>query len=78
VCWYRENKDKTWEWGIDMLGSKFSEGLTFSFLNMSATMLSAVVRELGFMELPLIWFSGSARGSTHTQQVSREVSWSTT
>lgn len=38
--------------------------LTFSFLNMSATMLSAVVRELAFMELPLIRFSGSARGRT--------------
>lgn len=43
--------------------------LTFSFLNISATMLRAVARELAFMALPLIRFSGSAK-EAHTENKS--------
>lgn len=52
---------------VDGLMDSFGALLTFSFLNMSATMLSAVARELPFMALPLIRFSGSVKVA-HTEE----------
>lgn len=52
---------------IDGLLDSFGALLTFSFLNISATMLSAVARELPFMALPLRRFSGSVK-EAHTEE----------